>query len=350
MSLLAAPALPPLDAVACEPTLAAASAAATTTAVSVSVCEGETLIRLQPRHGIGARDVLLRWRLHGSAGAPLLAVLGGISADRRVVGDTDGPGWWDALAGAGRAIDPAHLRILGIDWLDARDLDAPAVDSADQADALAALLDALALPRLHALVGSSYGAMVGLAFATRHPRRLRRLVAIAGAHRAHAQAAALRAVQRSIVRFALERGDVKTGLALARQLAMIGYRSPRELARRFDVPAMLRHGRVRVAAEDWLDATGARFAQRFGAERFLSLSESIDLHAVDPAAVRVPTALVGFASDQLVPVADLCALQRGLGAPCELHVLDSDYGHDAFLKEGMALGALLRGCLASCGG
>ena len=348
MSLLAAPALPLLDAGACEPTLAAASATTATAAASGS--KGETLIRLQPRHGTGVRDVRLRWRLHGAAGAPLLAVLGGISADRCVVGDAGEPGWWDALTGAGLALDPGRQRILGIDWLDARDLGTPAVDSADQADALAALLDALALPRLHALVGSSYGAMVGLAFAARHPQRLQHLIAIAGAHRAHPQAAALRAVQRAIVRFALENGDTVTGLALARQLAMIGYRSPRELARRFSAPSTLRDGRVRVAAEDWLDAAGARFAQRFDAERFLSLSESIDLHAVDPAAVRVPTTLIGFATDQLVPVADLCVLQRGLGAPCELHVLDSDYGHDAFLKEAVALGALLRRCLASCGG
>ena len=348
MSLLAAPALPLLDAVACEPTLAAASAAATTAAASVS--EGETPIRLQPRHGTGARDVRLHWCLHGPVGAPLLAVLGGISADRRVTGDADAPGWWDSLCGAGRAIDPARQRILGIDWLGARDLGAPAVDTADQADALAALLDTLALPRLHALVGSSYGAMVGLVFAARHPQRLRRLVAIAGAHRAHPQAAALRAVQRSVVRFGIARGEPEQAVALARQLAMIGYRSPRELAKRFGAPATLQDGRVRVAAEDWLQAAGERFAQHFDAERFLGLSESIDLHAVAPAAVRVPTTLIGFSSDQLVPLADLCALQHGLGAPCELHVLDSDYGHDAFLKEAVALGALLRGCLASCGG
>ena len=343
MSLVATLAFPFLDAP-CEP----ASPAAAATPANVS--EGETLIRLQPRHGEGACEVRLRWRLHGAADAPLLAVLGGISADCRVAGDADGPGWWDALAGAGQAIDPLHHRILAIHWLDARDLGAPAIDSADQADALAALLDALALPRLHALVGSSYGAMVGLAFAARHPQRLQHLIAVAGAHCAHPQAAALRAVQRSIVRFALESGDAASGLALARQLAMIGYRSPRELALRFAAPSVLRDGRVRVAAEDWLQAAGARFAQRFDAERFLSLSESIDLHAVDPAAVRVPTTLIGFSSDQLVPLADLCALQRGLGASCELHVLDSDYGHDAFLKEAVALGALLRGCLASRGG
>jgi homoserine O-acetyltransferase len=312
--------------------------------------EGETLLCLRPAHGRADRTVRVAWRLHGPADAPCIAVLGGISADRRVADAAGVPGWWQEQTVRDGALDVTRWRLLSCDWLDAETLDAEAVDSSDQAQALAGVLDALGIARLHALVGASYGAMVGLAFAALFPVRLRRLVAIAGAHRAHPQAAALRAVQRGIVRFALDRGDAARGLALARQLAMIGYRSPRELARRFAAPAVLAAGRVRVGAEDWLEAAGARFAQRFDAQRFLALSESIDLHAVDPAAVRVPTTLIGFSTDQLVPVADLCALQRGLGAPCELHVLDSEYGHDAFLKETGALGALLRAALAQAGG
>ena len=312
--------------------------------------EGEARLWLRPVHGHEARALRVAWRLHGPAAAPVIAVLGGISADRQVADAAGQPGWWQTQTARDGALDVARWRVLSFDWLDAESLAADAVDSRDQAQALAGVLDALGIARLHALVGASYGAMVGLAFAAQFPTRLRRLIAIAGAHRAHPQAAALRAVQRGIVRLALDSGDAARGLALARQLAMIGYRSPRELARRFDAPAVLAAGRVRVAAEDWLEGAGARFVQRFDARRFLALSESIDLHALDPAAVRVPTTLIGFSTDQLVPVADLCALQRGLGAPCELHVLDSDYGHDAFLKEAAALGALLRAALAQAAG
>ena len=308
--------------------------------------EGEARLWLQPAHGREARALRVAWRLHGPAEAPCIAVLGGISADRQVADAAGQPGWWQAQTVRDGALDIARWRVLSFDWLDAESLDAAAVSSADQARALAGVLDTLGIARLHALVGASYGAMVGLAFAAQYPARLRQLIAIAGAHRAHPQAAALRAVQRGIVRFALDSGDAARGLALARQLAMIGYRSPRELARRFNTPAVLAGARVRVGAEDWLEAAGACFVQRIDARRFLALSESIDLHAVDPAAVRVPTTLIGFSTDQLVPVADLCALQRELGAPCELHVLDSDYGHDGFLKETAALGALLRAALA----
>jgi homoserine O-acetyltransferase len=42
------------------------------------------------------------------------------------------------------------------------------------------------------------------------------------------------------------------------------------------------NGRVRVAAEDYLDAAGAQYVARTPVTAYLRLSESIDLHRVDP--------------------------------------------------------------------
>jgi homoserine O-acetyltransferase len=302
----------------------------------------ECFVRLSPHHGGGARTVRVRHALYGAAGAPVIAVQGGISATRYAGAQHGNSGWWEALVGPDRAIDTRRFRVLSIEWLDRTDLDADATDadgntravgSEDQADAIAALLAELGVRRLHAFVGASYGAMVGIAFAARHPKRLRRLVAIAGAHRAHPLAIAVRNLQRGIVRLAARYGDVEAGLDLARRLAMTTYRGEREFAERCAAAPTFRDGRYRFAEEDWLEAAGASFVRRFDAERFLALSESIDLHAIDPADVRVPTTLIGIASDRLVPLADLCELQRRCGAPATLHVIDSRYGHDAFLKE-----------------
>jgi len=104
---------------------------------------GERTIRLSPKHADGARDVRVRWSLQGVPDAPVVIVQGGISANRHAATTADSAGWWDALVGPARAIDTTRLRVLAIDWLELTDLgDARAVDSADQADALAALLDA----------------------------------------------------------------------------------------------------------------------------------------------------------------------------------------------------------------
>lgn len=308
-------------------------------------------VRIKPHYGEGACDVDVRYLWAGAPGAPTVVVQGGISADRDACASVEHParGWWEALVGTDRAIDLDRVRVLAIDWLDAGDVGAVSVSTADQADAIAALLDTLGVRRLAAFVGASYGAMVGLSFAARHGERLDALAALAGAHRPHPFATAQRAVQRGIVRLGLDHGCVDDALSLARQLALAGYRSRDEIGRRFAGGAEYRDGRFRLPVEDWLGHHGSKFAARFDARRYLALSESIDLHDVDPRAVRVPTALVGFASDQVVPLADLCELQRRSGAPASLEVIETPYGHDGFLKETERLAPLLCEVLQDCG-
>lgn len=291
------------------------------------------------RHG-GIQRVNLRWRLVGAAGTPVHAVLGGISATRHVAAVDDGEpeGWWQAQVGPGRPFDPARCRVLSFDWV-GRDgtLDAP-ISSADQADALAVILDHLGIERLASIVGASYGAMVGLAFAERHPALVERLVVISGADRADPYAAAWRALQRRV----LELGrDGPEAVALARQFAMLSYRTPEEFAERFDAAPTWVGDRLRCAAEDYLDAAGSRFAAVFSPIAFRRLSESIDQHRVDPARIRTPATIIAVEQDRLVPLDDLRRLSRELAGPTRLKVLRSIYGHDAFLKEPVQISRLV---------
>lgn len=294
----------------------------------------------------GRRRVRLRYEDVGDARSPAVLVAGGISAHRHVAAHAADatPGWWEAQVGAGRAIDPAGVRVLSLDWIGADgQLDAP-VDPRDQAQAVAALIDHLGLGRLHAFVGSSYGAMVGLQFAAAHGARLDRLVAISGTHRAHPYASAWRALQRRAVALGALQCDAGDGLVLARQLALLSYRTPEEFDARFGV-ARIEGGRVRVDAEDYLDHCGHAWARRTPTVAFLRLSESIDLQAVDPARITVPVTLVAIEQDRLVPVSDAYALAQGLRGETRLRVLRSHYGHDAFLKEDAAIARVLREAL-----
>ena len=302
---------------------------------------GRCAITLALRHA-GPRRVSIAWECVGDAAAPVLVVAGGISAGRHVVANAadPAPGWWNEQAGA---LECERHRVLAIDWLGSDgDLDVP-LDTADQADAIAAVLDHLGIERALSFLGASYGAMVGLQFAARHPHRLGALLAISGAHRPHPFASALRALQRRIVRAGA--GNA-AAVSLARQLALLSYRTPEEFAERFAAPAQLRDGRAVVAADAYLQACGARDAARVDPVALLRLGESLDLHAVDPASVRVPTTLVAVAGDRLVPSADLHALAAALGATCRLHHLRSHVGHDAFLVEHAAIGAIVREFLA----
>jgi len=193
---------------------------------SFSCVRASRRVRIEPKYGEGERDIEVRYLWTGTPGAPTVIVQGGISAGRQVcrTPDSEENGWWDALVGAGKAIDLDQVRVLSIDWLSAEDLGAGSVSSEDQADIMAALLDALRIGRVKAFVGSSYGAMVGLAFAARHGHRLERLVALAGAHRPHPLSTAQRSIQRNILRLGLENGCRDEATSLARQLAMTTYR------------------------------------------------------------------------------------------------------------------------------
>lgn len=308
---------------------------------------GDCWLTLPLRHA-GTRTVRVAYECVGPADAPCVVVLGGISAHRHLAPSQRYPeqGWWSEQIGPGKALDPRRYRLISIDWLGANgQLDAP-LDTADQADALAAVLDALGIRRLHALIGASYGAQVGLQFAARHGERLRRLLAISGAHRPHPFASAWRCVQRAIVRLGGDAEQQREALAVARQLAVLSYRSPEEFAARFDAPAQRCGDRFEVAAEGYLRSQGERFSERFSAVAYQRLSESIDLHQVDPACVRVPTTVVGVHEDRLVPLDDLRELARSLAGPSRFVSLHSLYGHDAFLKEVDAIAALIGETLA----
>lgn len=344
MSLTVTPAH---DAVATAPELCAFDAGA----LPATRCTRRFVLdlRLELRHA-GPRAVVVRGEWTGPVDAPVVIVAGGISANRHVAGNEADPGWWQAQCGPGLAIDTDRFRVLAIDWLGADgSLDAP-IDSADQADVFALVLDRLGITRAAAFVGASYGAMVGLQFAARHGHRLGRLVAISGAHRAHPYASAWRALQRQCVALGRSEGGVSQGLALARQWAMLSYRTPDEFAERFDAPAVIDAGQARCAAEDYLESCGRRYAARWTSTAFLRLSESIDLHRVDPALVKVPTTVVAIDEDRLVPLADLQTLVESLGGPASLRQLRSRYGHDAFLKEEDAIAGILGDVLAGCRG
>lgn len=301
---------------------------------------------LSMRHA-GARRVYLRVESVGAHDAPCVWVAGGISADRHAAAHALDPraGWWNDVIGRERSIDPRRWRVLACDWIGAEgDIDAP-IDTVDQADAIALALDALGIAQLHAFVGASYGGMVALQFAARHPTRVSRLAVLSAADRPHPFASAFRALQRQIVTLGQLQCSETLGLSLARQLAMLSYRTPQEFGARFDAAPTLDGDRARCAAEDYLAHCGSRYVAKWSATAFLRLSESIDLHAVDPASVQVPCALFSVEQDWLAPPEQIDALSGALPRALGVTRIASEFGHDAFLKETTRVGEFLRDVL-----
>lgn len=280
-------------------------------------------------------DATVRLRRFGrSDGAPVL-VMGGISSGRDLAGPR---GWWRDQVGEGAAVDLHGYAAYALDFAPTGDVRVR-VSPRTQARLVELALDQLGIEALDAIIGASYGGMVGLALAALAPQRVRRLCIISAAHRPSALAHAWRGVQRRIAEFGIERGRPEEGLSLARQLAMITYRSGAEFSQRF-------HGLMDQDGlcdlDRYLIARGQAYGELMPVARWLSLSEAIDRFSVHPGAIAAPTTLVACGSDQLVPFSDVSELAQQLPNLKALHALESIYGHDAFLKESEALSPIIR--------
>ncbi|MCB2097796.1 MAG: homoserine O-succinyltransferase [Parvularculaceae bacterium] len=292
--------------------------------------------RLQSGEKLSRPEIALR--IHGDVSKPAIVAAGGISAGRKVADNAGAKGWWRDLFGRGCAIDLADYCVIGFDFLPNPAEKARTFSSRDQARALAFALTKVDIKALHAFIGASYGGMVALAFAQEFPERLKRLCVISAADRPHPAATALRGVQRRIVEFARRAGAPGEGVSLARQIAMVTYRTPEEFATRFDHAPGARAGDPYPVC-DYLIARGE--AYDMPAERYVSLSDSIDRHRVDPEKITTPALFIASSSDRLVPVADIERLTAGV-ANGALRVINSLYGHDAFLKEAGTIGPIIQ--------
>lgn len=297
-------------------------------------------------HGGVLPHVRVGWRMAGAANAPVVVALGGISAHRRVYGEASPPGWWNNVVGPRCALDTARVRVLGLDYLGGSgettgpavgQNDFPSISAFDQAELLEEVRQHLHIDSFAGIVGASYGGMVALTYGARYAAHVDRLIVISAAHRSHPMATAWRSVQREMVRFGVAKGDSAGGLRLARALAMATYRSPQEFGARFAGPPVHKDDRFQFPVEQYLLSRGNAYAQSYRPESFVCLSESIDLHRIDPATVTVPTTVVAVREDVLVPLDDLRELAGKLGGAAELVEISSLFGHDAFLKEAQAL-------------
>lgn len=294
--------------------------------------------RLESGQRLEASEVV--GRLHGPEHGPLVVVAGGISSGRFATR------WWSWAVRPGGPVDLNRVRVLAFDLLPGKDDAAVTITTTDQARLLTLLLDGIGEPCIGAFVGASYGGCIGLALAADQPLRVGQLVVISAAHRTHPAATAWRGVQRRLLAFARDNGLEAEGIALARELAMATYRTPEEFGLRFASTPPAGAGDPYPVC-GYLIARGAAYAEVTSADRWISLSDSLDRHLVRPEAVHCPLTVIAFASDQLVPIEDSRELAGRAPNLRRLIEAPSVFGHDAFLKEHELVGHALHDVLSS---
>lgn len=303
-----------------------------------------------------------------------------------LTGTPDADDWWAGVVGTGGLADPARhfvvcANVLGSCYgttgpgtLDGRGRRLgsrfPRVTVRDQARVHALLLRHLGVREVALALGGSMGGMQALelavagALAEGAAPPVRRLVAV-GMGAAHtpwqiglseAQRMAVAADPRWCGGDFAATAPPEAGLAAARAVAMMAYRSPALYADRFgrDVQDNGPHaGRYAVAS--YLRHQGRRLVERFDAGAYVALTEAMDDHDIDRgrapgalAAVAADALCVGIASDVLYPPAEAAALAARLPRG-RFARFDTAFGHDAFLADAAALAALVRPFLHDTG-
>jgi len=264
------------------------------------------------------------------------------------------------------SVDPETGNIYGPDF--------PLVSVRDNVRAQARLLDSLGIRRLRLVMGGSIGGMQALDWTIHDPGRVE-CAAVIGVAPLSAMGLALNHLQRQAIEhdpewaggYYLPQRPPKQGLSLARQIAMLSYKSAELFNERFgrnpnrngedpwgldNQGGGLIGGRFDIAG--YLDHQGERFNDRFDANSYLAILRTMDtwdpLHGCSSPAeafgrIRARLCFVGISSDWLFPaqeVSDFVNTIRKAGVHADYREMTSNHGHDAFLAEQAELLRLLQ--------
>ncbi len=291
-----------------------------------------------------------------------------------LTGSADADDWWAPLFGAGRAIDPERDFIVCSNVLggcygstgptspapDGRPWGArfPSVTIRDQVHAQILLANALGIRHIRLVIGGSMGGLQALEWALLDPDRVDAVASVAAAARhspwcmawSEAQRLALAADPKYRDGHYPPADPPVAGLAAARAMAMVSYRSPGALASRFsrngDAPYSTDDGSV----QGWLRHHGQALTRRFDANSYRVLLDAMDTHDLGRGRGGCGTALANLhqpvlvgsvTSDALYVPADQFELATLLPF-ATLVAIDSPHGHDGFLIDAARFEPALR--------
>jgi homoserine O-acetyltransferase len=296
-------------------------------------------------------------------------------------------GWWDPMIGPGRPLDTDRYFVVCSNFLGgcygttgptslnpttnrSYGIAFPAVSVRDLVTVQHALLEHLGVRRLVTVIGGSLGGMQVLEWGAMFPATVSSLIPIAAAAQHSPWCIGLNELSRQAIMNdpAWMNGNYpegtqpEGGLSLARQIAMISYRSDISFMERFHRDAAASPGGVTLRdylgvcfqVESYLRYQGTKLVRRFDANTYLSITRTMDGHDLARsrgrleevlASLSMPALCVGIDSDILYPAHEQQGIADGLprGIYWEMHSL---HGHDAFLIEydqlGAAVSAFLR--------
>lgn len=318
--------------------------------------------------GTVLKEVVLAYRTWGTISTDCDNV---IVACHSLTGDADVENWWAPLFGSGRTFDPDRNFIICVNLLgscygstgptsinpesgERYSGSFPITTIRDNVRAQRRLLDEIGITNVEAAIGSSLGGMIALEWALFDPS-LKRVIAIATSGRHSAWCIGWSEAQRQAIYadpnwdngFYSAASPPEGGLAAARMMAMLSYRTQSSFKDRFSREIVSEEQAFSV--ETYLRHQGKKLIERFDANSYVRLSQTCNSHDLSRgrgnyekvlASIEQDVLVVGIDSDVLFPLAEQQELARHI-PNAVLEIIDSTHGHDAFLLEADALNQII---------
>jgi homoserine O-acetyltransferase len=312
------------------------------------------------------------------------ALTGSAHAAGYLSSDPKSAGWWDSFIGDGKALDTRKYFVVCSNFLGGcygttgpvslspitgrpYGTSFPQMTIRDMVRVQKALIDFLGVKQVRTVIGGSLGGMQALEWGVMFPGVVRSIIPIATASAHSPWCIGLNDIARQAIMNDPEwrngdyygHGQPERGLSLARQVAMVSYRSDVSFLDRFRRDKINSNGsgaRSRFDStnffqiESYLRYQGKKLVDRFDANTYIYISRAMDLHDVGYgreniedvlSSVNIPALCVGIDSDILYPVHEQKKL-ASLLPRARYREITSPFGHDAFLIEFEQLGGFVR--------
>jgi homoserine O-acetyltransferase len=277
-------------------------------------------------------------------------------------------GYWDDIIGPGKLLDTDKYFIISSNILGscygasgslAKDTNGqkygnnfPQVTVRDIVRLQKELLDYLNIHKIKTVIGGSLGGMQVLEWALLYPEMVESIVPIATASRHSDWCIGINHLQRQAIMNDPQWSDGKysqnprNGLSLARQIAMVSYRTYDSFNNRYKhekkYPQKTVFDKKNIyQVESYLTYQGEKLLDRFDANSYIYLSYVLDLHDVGRdregvenalSTIKLKTLCIGIDSDLLYPAREQEDIAAAIPNAIYKEIFSSD-GHDAFLIE-----------------
>ncbi|WP_047980578.1 homoserine O-acetyltransferase MetX [Ornithinibacillus contaminans] len=306
-------------------------------------------------------QVTLTYERVGPSSAPVILVCHALTGNHRTVGTPSNPGWWSGLIGNRKTIDTSEFQVITFNVLGGCNgstgpssispitnqpyrLSFPNITIRDMVHAQFFALQKLQIHKLHTIIGGSLGGMQALEWGLLYPAFMQRIVLLAVTPTLADYGIAYNHIAKQAITndplWLNGHYDVTIaipGLAIARMIGMVTYRSAALFSERFN------RGKTSegYSVSNYLNYQGDKLSQRFDANSYLYLLQAMNSHDIGRdrggwqkacQQFRCNLLAISYAHDLIYEPTRIQAFASQT-PNCSYQHVETTYGHDGFLTE-----------------